>query len=676
VSVPDAELLARINVDRALGSQLLFPHRHAQVSPAFHVEIIDLWRSPEEFVLVEAFRGGGKTTIAEEFLTMEGAFGNFHYWMLIGETYSKACQRLEAIDKEARTNERLRWLFGRAVLARKSIENRVWFTSGAMIEAVGWEQEFQSFKYHDHRPDGAYLDDVENKERVRDSSAVDESMKKLYLELVPALDVTRRRIRFAQARRAEDCMVTRLARSGEWLYRAYPVCDRDPDDPEAVALWPERYPMSWVRAEKRKFQQSGMLSEFLQEYMLQAVDYEKKPFKPDMLASLDVSPWHWMPRYAIYDPSRSTRTARTKEGDHASDRTGKVVVSRMSSKILVHESGGFYWKPNELVDDLFRVQEAHRPVKIGIEKNSLDEWLLQPIRLAMLRNGVMLPLTTLQAPQDRSKEDFIMGLQPFASAGDVVLVGGHVAHPQLVAEWSNFPSGPRDVLNALAYALRMFGGVPMYEDFSAGNIGEAPTPRQGEEVYVGASATPSEVVAVACLRDGRRLIVAGDWQVSGALSDAVKTLAFALRTKFPRAHLQVWVPGEIFDQWQRIPLVPALRAERFAPYRAEHAAVARGCLAERMRQVWHGQRMLVVDREANGTLNALAAGYVLPPEKGGRTASEPEAGPSRLLAEALECMVAILDRTEDAMTAIPDGAHVAHSPGGLPYVSANPRARA
>ena len=137
------------------------------------------------------------------------------------------------------------------------------------------------------------------------------------------------------------------------------------------------------------------------------------------------------------------------------------------------------------------------------------------------------------------------------------------------------------------------------------------------------------------------------------------------------------MPSDTYDQWQRIALVPSLRAERLTPYRGEHVAVARGCLSERIRSVWHGQRQLIVDKKARGTLNSLAAGYALPTERGGRSASEPEAGISRLIAEALECMVAILDKTDDAMASgFPVGANIAHTANGVPYVSSNPRARA
>ena len=667
----DVELLEQISADRALGSSLLFSHRHSEESPPFHVELLDLWRCADPYVLIEAFRGAAKSTLSEEHLTMEGCFGNEPYWLLLGETYSKACQRLAAIDYECRTNRKLNHLFGGRVLARKSIENKVWFASGTLIEAMGWEQELQGLKEQADRPGGAYFDDVENQERVRDTEAVDRGMQKLYLELMPALDPKRRKIRFLQARRAEDCMVTRLAKDPEWLYRAFPICNGDPDDPRTESLWPQRYPMEWIRRERSKYQNAGMLGAFLQSYMLQATDYSAKPFKEEMFGQMDVSPWHWMPRYAIYDPSRTSNERRTKDASK-SDRTGKVVVSRLGSKILVHESSGNFWRPDEFIADLFLTQEQHTPARIGIEKNSLDDWLLQPIRIEMMRRGIALPLKSLIAPQDRSKDEFIGGLQPFAQAHDIVLVGGKAAHPQLVAEWSNFPNGPRDVMNALAYSLRMFAGVPMYEDFSGANIADAPDPRLGETVYVAFHANPAEAVAVALVREGRRFCVAADWSASGATSDAVKTLAFEVRVAYPRASLQSWVPAETYDQWQRVSLVPALRVEKFTPYRAEHVAVARGCLSERIRSVWHGSRLLTVDKAAKLTLNSLAAGYALTTEKGGRSGHEPEPGISRLIAEAIETMVATLDKVGD-VDAIPKGANIGYTPGGKRYVTANPR---
>ncbi|MCR4333355.1 MAG: hypothetical protein NUV34_11725, partial [Sulfuricaulis sp.] len=267
----DPALLAAISEDRALGSSVLFPHRHPEASPDFHVAIMDLWRSADELILIEAFRQGAKTTLAEEFLLLEGCYGNFFYAIIFGETYTKACQKIEAIAREAMDNIKLKALFGK-VLAKKPTENKVHLASGALIEAAGWEQEITGFKYLSRRPDRAYLDDVENLERVRDTASVDASMNKLFREVMPALDKERRKIRVTQTPRAGDCMNTRLRTNPDWICASFPICNGDIDDPKTIAAWPARYPMAWIKQERDKYARAGMLRAFMQEYMLSVDD--------------------------------------------------------------------------------------------------------------------------------------------------------------------------------------------------------------------------------------------------------------------------------------------------------------------------------------------------------------------------------------------------------------------
>jgi hypothetical protein len=212
-----AATLRIISEDRALASAMIFPHRHPQASPAFHVQILDAWRAADELVLIEAFREGAKSTLSEEHLLLEACFQNFGYGLIIGETYTKACQRLEAIKHEALTNMKLLSLFGKLKKAGCLWnENQFELANGVLLEAHGWEEEFRGFKWHDLRPDRAYLDDIENKERVRDKAAVDASMRKIYLELMPAMDKERGKIRVTGTPLAEDCMVARLRANPDW----------------------------------------------------------------------------------------------------------------------------------------------------------------------------------------------------------------------------------------------------------------------------------------------------------------------------------------------------------------------------------------------------------------------------------------------------------------------------
>lgn len=665
MSVQDKALLRAISDDRALGSAMLFEHRHEFATPEFHVRMMDLWRCSDEFVLIEAFREGAKTTLAEEFLVMEACYGNFFYTIIFGETYAKACQKIEAIAFEASRNLKLRKLFGSKVLSRKPIENKVWFSSGALIEAAGWEQEITGFKYQANRPDRAYLDDVENLERVRSTEAVDASMRKLYREVLPALDKKRRKVRITETPRAVDCMVTRLRTNPDWICASFPICNGDLDDPKTVSAWPDRYPMQWIRAERDRYERAGMLAQFQQEFLLSVDTREAKPFSEDMLRYIDVAPAAWLPRKAIYDPARTPNIG-------TSARTGKVVVSRMGSKIIVHESGGYFWKPDEIRSDIFSTFERHHCAEVGVEKDSLDEFLLQPIRYEMLRRAVVLPLRALNAPQDRDKESFIMGLQPFMKAGDILLVGGRGMHTQLVAEMLNFPGGKLDILNALAYALRMFSGEPIYQDFGEANIGPAPALKPGERLTTCWNASANEVVCALLQRAGRHYSVSHDFAAGGPTTDAVRAILAELKGLAPRAPIDAYAPAELHDTYTRIALVPALQAERLRPWRGEHYALARGALAEPIRTTIRERRLLTVSKDAPLTLAALACDYRYP--VGGTTmrAHEPEPGLSRLIAEALECAYAILAKsTADAA----EGAHFAVNPQGVRYQTALPRPR-
>lgn len=664
MSLNDKALLQAISEDRALGSAILFSHRHEHASPDFHVTIMDLWRSADEFVLIEAFREGAKTTLSEEFLLMEAAFGNFFYAILFGETYAKACQKIEAIAFEAKTNAKVNSVFGN-VLAKKPIENKIWFRSGCLIEAAGWEQEITGFKYLDRRPDRAYLDDVENIERVRSPEAVDATMRKLYREVMPALDKVRRKVRVTETPRARDCLVTRLRTNPDWVCASFPIASGDIDDAATASAWPSRYPMEWIRAERDRYARAGMLSQFQQEYMLSVDDAEQKPFTEEMVRAVDVAPAAWLPRVAIYDPARTPNVA-------TSDRTGKVVVSRLGSKLIVHESGGYFWKPDELRDDLFTTNSRHHIAEFAVEKDSLDEYLMQPIRFEMIRRGVLLSVRAVNAPHDRDKDQFIMGLQPFFKAGDILLVGGRAQHPQLVAEMLNFPAGKRDILNALAYAPRMFSGFLVYDDFGEANIAPAPDPKVGQTIYLCWNANANEAVCAVMLRAGRHWSVARDYAKMGPTTDAVKMIATELRADYPRARFDTYVPAELHDQWQRIPLVTALRAERMTAYRGEHVAVARGALADAIRATVRDRRLLSIAKDAPLTLNSLAGGYRYPVASGGRQAHEPEPGISRLTAEAIETAYAVLVRGLDSGE---EKANYAVNATGARYMTALPQRR-
>ena len=665
MGLTSAATLRIISEDRALASAMVFPHRHPQASPPFHVEILDLWRAKDEFVLIEAFREGAKSTLSEEHLLLEACFGNFGYCIVFGETYTKACQRLEAIKFEAVKNMKILTLFGKQKLAGNVWnENQIELANGVMIEAHGWEEEIRGFKWHDLRPDRAYLDDIENKERVKDSNAVKKTMNKIYLELMPAMDKEKGKIRVTGTPLAEDCMITRLRANPDWTARSYPICDGDIDDPATVALWPERYPMEWVRKKRDQAARAGELRGFLQEYMLLAIGSQDKPFVNEHIRETALDPAAWLPKTLVVDPARTANIS-------SSDRTGRVVLSRFGTRIYVHASSGEYWKPDEIIRDCFETSRRFDAATVAIEKNSLDEWLLQPMRAEMLRRGESLPLKPISAPQDRSKEQFIMGLQPFFEAGDIVLVGGTGQHQQLVAEILNFPSGKRDILNALAYAQRVFSGVIVYEDFGTWNITDGYEPSQRDALALCLNATGGETTAILASVEGERIVVVADWVSPLAPAQAVPDILALVRAAFPRSRLTTWLPADVMDQQERMPLMAAMRAARLMPMRAAYPTMARGALSPMIRTEMKGRRLFLVDSNAKHTLNALAGGYCFPVGKDGRQQTDPERGPHRTLIEGLECAAFVI--SSQGTNSLTDELHSATNPHGAQYFTTLPR---
>lgn len=666
MALSNAALLKAISEDRALASAMLFAHRHPQETPAFHVEVMDLWRSVDEFVLIEAFREGAKSTLSEEFLLTEACFGNFGYCLILGETYTKACQRLEAIKFEASRNMKLQGLFGRLKQAgRLWNEHQMELSNGVLLEAHGWEEELRGFKWHDLRPDRAYLDDIENKERVKDKAAVDASMNKLYLELMPAMDKVKGKIRVTGTPLAEDCMITRLRDNQDWTSRRYPICNGDIDDPDTRSMWPERYPMEWIRKTRDEKERAGQLRGFMQEYMLLAIGSQDKPFESDQIREAPVDPAPWLPKVVITDPARTTDVKK-------SDRTGRVVVSRLGTKIFVHDSSGEYWKPDEIINDAFRSSSRHGNAAVAMEKNSLDEWLLQPMRAEMLRRGVTLALKALTAPQDRDKVQFIMGLQPFFQAGDIVLVGGVGAHPKLVAEILNFPSGKRDILNALAYVQRVFSGVAVYEDFGEWNLTSEYEPSQQNPLALAFNASGTETTAALLCIEGQRIVVVADWISPVPPKDAVPDIVQLVRAAFPRARVTAWLPADVMDQADRMPIVPALRAANLHPMRGAYVNVSRGALSPLIRTEAKARRFFLVDQQgATHTLNALAGGYNFPVTRTGKKENLPETGPHRTLLEGVESAVYVIG--SQRADVLPEGVNMAVNPQGASYLTTLPR---
>jgi hypothetical protein len=379
----------------------------------------------------------------------------------------------------------------------------------------------------------------------------------------------------------------------------------------------------------------GQVQGYRQEFMCQAEAPELKPFKPEMLR-IEPQVRTWQAVYSMTDPARTARKG--------SDMTGHVVWSWFGTKLVVWDAWGRFLLPDKIIEELFDTHEAWRPTWMGVEEDGLNEFLMQPIRQEQVRRGVTLPVKAVRAPI--GKLDFIRGLQPFFNAHEVIFAK---PLPELQAQLLGFPTGLIDVPNALAYALRMRPGAPMYDDFSGRHILEDMRPLPGRPIWLCLNATNTLTTGVLMqVIDGAVRILA-DYVREGSPDALVEDIIGAAQMD-AGGRVKLTAGPLHFDTYNNVGLAQAVRKipmEIQPGVQPERARRLVRLLLQRERQA---MPMLLVSSTAPWTLNAFAGGYARQMLKGGILADYADEGVYRTLMEGLESYLGLLETgrsTED-----------------------------
>jgi hypothetical protein len=643
------DAVLKLGRDRILAHQVLFRHRHSDETPAFHHEIISLWHSQVPKALVMAFREGGKSTIAEEAFVIGACYKLFHNAIIIGSTEKRACERLRAIKHEIETNELLDGLFGFQA-GKVWNEAEVILANGVRIIAAGRGQSLRGTKHLHYRPDFAFADDIEDKEHVISPEARDGTQAWFMDELLPCLDKNAR-IRMNATPLDRDSLPMRVRKWPAWQTRIYPIEHIDAQG-ERQPAWPSRYPLAWVDSKKKEYQDAGDLEGYAREYMCVAEDPKARIFTSGMF-KVEPRVRTWQTAFAMYDPARTTK--------QTSATTGWCVWSWIANRLVVWDGGGEMWKPDELIDHLFRINDTYNPVEIGVEEDGLNDWLLQPLRHEMARRNTLVPLRPQKAP--KGKISFIEGLQPFFLAGEVSFAK---PVPTFVNQFLSFPTGRIDGPNALAYALRMRPGIVVYDGFSGASVSETLPVRARMPVWLCLNAGSGVTTAIAVQYVEGALHVLSDYVREGDPGAALRsivveaTLAYdAPKLVAGPAHYGQYAGGGLRGAVAKLPA--ELR-------RGAAENVGRDELRALFSHQVRGESAVRVSSRAKWVLNALSAGYARAVDKRGVVQEEAREGVYRVLIEGLEAFTGLMK----VGTLEDNPPHTRVTEGGQRYVSALP----
>lgn len=626
------ELLAIFYRDRVKAHEVIFAHRHPHESPPFHREMILDWHSPHGRVLDLVFRGGAKSTIAEEAVSLMAGFREFKNAMFVGASKDRAMERLHAVRHEVEMNDTYRKVFGDLVGPVWSDDELV-FSNGRRIIALGRGQSLRGTKWEEIRPDLMFCDDLEDRDEAWNADRRAKTYAWFIRDLVPAGDVDLR-VRVAATPLDPQALPMRLQKrkkidgTPEWIVHTYPIYYLDPETGMPVSTWPARWTIESIMELEESYRTAGDMAAFNSEFMCLAESPETKLFKPEMIR-VEPRVRTWEPCYSMTDP------ARTKNKRSAT--TGFARWSWIGRKLIIWEGWGKRLMPDEIIKNLFDDYAAAAPVIQGFEEDGLNEWALQPIRTMQLDKGIILPLKALKAP--RGKIDFIGGLQQWFKAGEV-----EFAKPldSLRDQLLGFPTGDIDAPNALAYAPRMRPGAPIYDGFKGTHVETDLTPFEARPVWLCLNATRHLVTAVAVQISDGLVRVFGDYvregdpaaELDGLVAEAQIDLAREVRLTAGPVH---------FSVHHNVGLVAA--ASRI-PRRVETGIASengRAWLINALERDRRGVPQILVSDKAKWTLNGFSGGYARALRPQGVLADEAEEGVYRTLMEGLESFVGLLD---------------------------------
>ena len=673
--------------DRWQAHEILFRHRHPEQSCEAHREIVRLIHGPQPRQGIEGFRGIAKSTLLEEAAIIKKCYREFRNLVIVGASYSRAVDRLASIKREFELNWRIAEMFGDQKGPTWQ-EGKIVFSDGSCIQALGRDQSMTGMKHLDWRPDAALGDDIEDPDEVRSEAEREDTWDWLMQTFLPSLDDPLTSwVCLLGTRRGKGSMMERIETEARWPVAKFPIEYPDKVTGERVATWPSKFPLEKIDALRSLYR--GKMDTYSEEFMCEATHAASRVFRSGMFRMVPRSP-RWEAVYGFIDPASSV--------NRQSATTGWAVWSWVGNRLIVWAAGAERLLPDQVISLAFRLITEYNLVWLGVERDALNQFLMQPLRQEQLRRGLaFVPLkavAALSATKGRGKINFIEGLQPFFAAGEVEFA---TPLPDLEAQLLSFPYPPIDVPNALAYAQLMRPGILVYDNFEEANIVESLEPAPDKPLYLAGNAEKGVVTAALLQRANGELRIFADWIVEGVPADLIadihKEAALLAETGRWEEHdelgepdqpyklpirREVWarlplrwiVPAFHRDTWQNVGLMQAIRAIPQGVSAADGGTErGRPALAAMLREHQKGRPKVLVSPNARWTLRALTGGFARVVGRGGVADPQPEPGIYRTLMEGIESFCAIgagIERQEQSQQP------VAYDRRGVPYESAMP----
>ena len=441
------DVLADCELDMSILGKTIFPEKFNLPFSGLHQEIFNALQSEHQLIAIAAPRGFGKTAISNLLLPAKKIlFRDKKFIVPISNTNAQAVLQAENLKRELTTNPIIRNLFGEMKSA--SFSKEMWITSsGTAVFPRGAGQQVRGVNFDSNRPDLILLDDFENPEDVRNEQTRKKLKEWFFADVLNSVDRSKNwQVIIVGTVLHEDSLLENLLSDPNWHSVRLEICDDN-----YKSNWPDFLSDEAVKKLADSYRAQGLLDVFYREYRNIPISTEDAIFRQDYFKYYDEAEERFhekqgLETFLLIDPAKTVKV-------HSAESAIVVVsIDLKSGCIYIRDVVADKMYPNDLYEHMFAMAYKYRARAIGIEVNSLNEFITYPIKNEMIRRGQFFELIELK-PRGK-KEDRIAAMVPFYRQGFVY--HNKNCAQGLEAQLLSFPRCRRfDIIDALAYFVEM-----------------------------------------------------------------------------------------------------------------------------------------------------------------------------------------------------------------------------
>jgi predicted phage terminase large subunit-like protein len=365
-----------------------FPEYVPAAFAKFHRTWEQVRRIEGEPVLVEAFRGSGKST----FFTLldpihELAYGKRNFMIFSSYNAEKSAAFTGRILLELMYNQRLKNDFGEFIeegrkpsLRRFTV--RLPGTGGktALVRSISMGQDPRGFVHKAHRPDYVRLDDIQSRARARSRKFVKSAVAWVMQDLIPALAAEYSAIMVATPLNTQ-CVACTLEKGSEEVrgVRTFKFAAEERGKP----VWKEWFPTERLSKLKRAI---GSLA-YAQEFLLVPVALDERIFKEENIRGYEPEELLGVRFNYVFtwtDPSVKHEEKHCYKATICGGITDEGVIYVLEARIRKESVA-------RMIDGMYLIYKRHNPSLMFFEDNGGQALLVEVLNGKAETEGYHIP---------------------------------------------------------------------------------------------------------------------------------------------------------------------------------------------------------------------------------------------------------------------------------------------